>query len=1289
MHPFSRLTTVVLALMALLAAAPDASGQLFQADWAGAGPGYWDDPAMWNWPGGGAPPEGYPHDTWADMYDCRLLAGGDMAVLRDDAGVFDVMLAQELKLVDDATLTLTAHVDDGFLPGAAWHTMWPHRYPLAISQNGLLHGTGEVRALGAGIIGTVKAIGVGEDLTFAVDDIFLDGAGGARLEARDYGSLTVQCNDLEIVSGGQQGTIRAVDNARLRLSGHIHGTGDPILADTGSTLELDGAKVEYGNALRVQNGSHADIRDSSVLTTDVSVDHGSTMHVYNSTFYDALLPGGPDVTVMNSGGGFSHLAVKQGYSHIGNLNVQEGSTLTVEAAGHLEVDHMDLGPSAVCTVSGVIETLSPTSWSGSSGNVVLAGGEIRGGFQSDVPLSGYGTIATSEPGPTYPGLQLQADLAVENGVLELAPGAFLAHESPVTHSVKVFDGAEFFINDAMYLNEHGQVGVKHGGTLRLYEATLDGGDGEVRLGIPGGSSIWDASLVATGENESEYDLVLLDGGSVASIQWGETEFGGLANAGEISILPGASLLIDVEDAPGADRFENTNEIVVGGRLEVRLNNETTGTNEGLIELYDDGVFHLWGNLEGEGDILVADDGTFHPHDCEYVGGGQSIRLEGGTLRGAMYTDHAVGGYGTVTGAFLVETGGITADTFGETLLITNAQVQLIGDEQDGGLTAAEGAILKIEDAGVMSPDDDDPGNMPRFRVRGPAGAAPPSDPSPMTIMFLRDASVRLPGHVGAGGILVADGDTELLGVEVHNRGQMVVWDETAMVRLDVGTMDPFTEAEGGGEALITPGATLSVQSVGVFDGTQGGQGLLRVEGDLHFRNWESEMGYDCTLEGNGIVELAGGVISGEATVLHNMPQSIHGHGRISAALVNSGTVSADTPGAWLRLDTNDKVSDGLIEATEDSLLALDEIRLDNYGTIDIHTDARLLVDASILDCHDTGTLNVDGGASLELRRGGAIVNCPAMATGLGSTMLVGGVGQTTAPDPDVAYNEFALPAMDHAGTLTVYDPVTTGQAAPDTGHTVLTVGGDFDTSGQVTVDAGSTMLVQGPYTQSDGTTTVDGLMVALGGPVVIDGGTMDVSAADTGTLDLTENNLVVDYERGASPFDQVEAWVVSGYGGGTWDGTGIASSTAAGDGMPTAVGVGDNVDPLLGLEDLEGEPLDADGTDVLVKFTWYGDVNLDGVVDAADYAVMDQSWNGGSQSPAGGGDWRWACGDVNYDGTVDAADYALIDQVWNNYGGQTLDAGAPAPLGGAAVPEPATLALVVLGAGAMLARRRS
>ena len=86
-----------------------------------------------------------------------------------------------------------------------------------------------------------------------------------------------------------------------------------------------------------------------------------------------------------------------------------------------------------------------------------------------------------------------------------------------------------------------------------------------------------------------------------------------------------------------------------------------------------------------------------------------------------------------------------------------------------------------------------------------------------------------------------------------------------------------------------------------------------------------------------------------------------------------------------------------------------------------------------------------------------------------------------------------------------------------------------------------------------------------------------------------------------------------------------------------------------------------------VTVAYFGDATLDGCVDGLDY----NAWSLHYQAPAG-----WCEGDFNGDGTADGLDY----NVWSlNY---------QVGCAGAAVPEPATLALLTLGACLPLLRRR-
>jgi autotransporter-associated beta strand protein len=184
-----------------------------------------------------------------------------------------------------------------------------------------------------------------------------------------------------------------------------------------------------------------------------------------------------------------------------------------------------------------------------------------------------------------------------------------------------------------------------------------------------------------------------------------------------------------------------------------------------------------------------------------------------------------------------------------------------------------------------------------------------------------------------------------------------------------------------------------------------------------------------------------------------------------------------------------------------------------------------------------------------------------------------------------------------------------------------------------------------------------------------------------GTLNLTGNDLIVHSANPTTVFDEIQSGL-AGSGG-------ITSSSASSD---TTLGMelNNNGSNAVITSTFDGQPVI--DTDVLVKYTYFGDANLSGTVNAADYEAIDNGFNSQTgPDPLTG----WINGDFNYDGKINGDDYTLIDNAFNAQGGVSLasvptlptEMIADATSQIAAVPEPGTFGLLTLG-GALLTRRR-
>jgi hypothetical protein len=177
----------------------------------------------------------------------------------------------------------------------------------------------------------------------------------------------------------------------------------------------------------------------------------------------------------------------------------------------------------------------------------------------------------------------------------------------------------------------------------------------------------------------------------------------------------------------------------------------------------------------------------------------------------------------------------------------------------------------------------------------------------------------------------------------------------------------------------------------------------------------------------------------------------------------------------------------------------------------------------------------------------------------------------------------------------------------------------------------------------DGTVTL-----TEGGDKVVVVGALTIGS---GQLDLTDNDMII---RGGdigtwngSAYTGITGLLASGYDQGFWDGGGIITSETAAQSPNTLTTLGSaTAGQAFGMSESETQVFDGEtvaGSDVLIKYSYGGDMDLSGVINGDDYYLIDSSYPHGLH--------MYFNGDLNYDGVINGDDYAIIDGNYPDQGG--------------------------------------
>jgi hypothetical protein len=393
-------------------------------------------------------------------------------------------------------------------------------------------------------------------------------------------------------------------------------------------------------------------------------------------------------------------------------------------------------------------------------------------------------------------------------------------------------------------------------------------------------------------------------------------------------------------------------------------------------------------------------------------------------------------------------------------------------------------------------------------------------------------------------------------------------------------------------------------------------------------HWQWDASFHSVTSVSGSVEsFSSGVLNAGATLDHTFTHAgvftyfctIHGHdngdgttfgmsGTITVVVpVVSSTWNVDFDGSWQTASnwTNNAIptSAGDIANFGSSI----------SGPRGINVDAPTTVGAMNFDSPSPKSYLIAGGSTLSLS--GASGGVATVGVADGSHTI------TTRLQPVTGVNFNVAPATS---TLSVSSLQTSTSALTKQGNGTLIVnnvraGGLNISSGTVVVSSNG---------GDTGASRVNTLTIVGG-------------AAPTATLDLKNNDMIVT----SGAVGVIQAQIKNARHGGAWDQFGITSSAAqAATPKNTTLGL------LSGTEykTVHGPAGTFDGftiadSDLLIKYTYYGDTDFNGVVDFDDYSRTDSGFNNNKSG--------WFNGDFDYNGIVDFDDYSLIDLAFNTQSG--------------------------------------
>jgi fibronectin-binding autotransporter adhesin len=1140
---------------------------------------------------------------------------------------------------------------------------------------------------------TVNLVGNGANLTLAIDRLVrIDNQGSINFATTNTGSGTSTITINNIPSNGVVSAINLVNG------GTGYTTAPTVEFRLGTTLLTDGTSTPQATAI-VSGGSVTGfvITKSGSGTISAGIDP-ATFANYTVTF-----TGG-------GGTGASATPVLSSLPNIGGFATWNKTDFAALSSGTV---------GAVGSYTSIATYLNADSGTTTTGDP-LANLDIPAGSQT-ITLSALSNIVTANSLRFNDG-SADTDLTIAAGNLRLnsQAGGLLVTPNVGTRNVNINGNLRWNFNRDLFVYNYSQGTVTFNGQVsdasagvgfsKLGEGdvVLNGTANVANLRVYGGrliatslaamSAASNPTIIIGGQTPENSGVDVNGkpksptfrfigaggnfGGSISLIGPGILDASG---TGTFAFTSGGNNVTSNQDAPWDFTVAGTQDVTFAGP--VRLGSSTLTldgygqyiqTNSGVVTLNGSTNRALGGWVLNAGTLALghATD-TIQNNNIVTVNTGATVtlatsdrfaalRVNGGTVAGAG--TYSAGSYEVTAGSASASLGGVISDltktgpgtftlsatnTYGGFTPVTGGTLAVTSTgtiNSPRGVTAASGTSIVV-DGSVVGPVV---GSTATFTGSGTVGA------------LSLDAGALSPATIGTAGTLTVVGSTLLGGGGTFT--------------LDIASIVLADQINSGGSLsissynlVIADPTNVAASSWTIANATAGVTGTFTATLPLGFSlvyNPTSVVLTKAPVVNEWALTSGGDWNTPANWTAGTVPNAIGADALLAGNLAASGAVSLSAPVTVGKLTFNNALASYTV--SDSTLTFQGTSTSDIVVTAGSHSISSAVVLTQLTTAAVNGTnLTVSG----DITGAGSLTK-----TGPGTLVLSGGINYAG----NTAVNAGTLRV---SGNAVLVKPASTLSVEGSALLVVETLPAISGTPIKV-LDVAALVLNGSPGNTSDavilqygpGDSRAASLQnaVKLGSLTIANDAAPLGSRAYYGTLDLGDNDMVVSSGL-ADLRDMVRAW----YNAGLRDGEGLATTAATNTGgilatdfVTLAVRSNDIGNGFADFATFAGIPVI--GTDILVKYTYFGDTNLDGLVDASDFnAVLNGFTNGLT---------GWENGDSNYDGVVNGTDFSLMLSALTGQG-SPLAGGGNTPVG--AIPEPASLALLAAPLALLTRRRRA